>query len=213
MFGVTHLAGFGSAQDFTSVSFFNSSTSTSATITLPSSIQYGDLIVIFDRASVFGTVTKVVPTGFTEVGDYNGSSFRFVVSAKIADGSEGGTSVTGMNETTDRKIALVFRGNAPISSFNDNTSWQAERTDGNPAAQTVAVNGQAAPLIALAGYCNSSTRTFSPTSDGEVSLVSGGENLYAQYLSYNTAPGADATVNGNDGGTGNFLGSLYLLLA
>lgn len=185
----------------------------SANITLPSTVQAGDLIVLVDRTTAGGSApTKVIPTGFTEIRSDSantGTTFiRVTYSYKIADGSDASAVVTGQTSPNTRtKIALVFSGNRPISAVNVGFS-DAQITDGDPTAIVVTSGGGAAPLVVFGGYAGSnvSPRTMSPAKDAEVNSTA---NHYLAYKIYNTSP-ADVTVDMDDEGVLNGLAGFYI---
>ena len=95
------------------ISLFASATSDTSTITVPSGVQAGDFMALFDIAqNTSGTPTLVVPSGFTQDREANGNQRRIINSYKqILSSADAGTTLTGMNGTsTNNKILLVFRG-------------------------------------------------------------------------------------------------------
>jgi hypothetical protein len=206
------------ANRLTSITQVGSSTSTAATITLPADIQAGDLIVLFDGgASEFTAPTAVTPTGFTNRANNTSSALggfigiRGMISTKLAVGSEGSSSITGMNGDLDNtKAVYVFRGNVPAASLVSST-FNGQGTTGNPTSQNVAASGGTAPLVVLGGYFSEGSvdpRTMSPAKDGEVSPAT---VLYLAYKIYNSSP-SDVSVDMDDEG-GNVLQSGYIQMA
>lgn len=200
------------------IDFFASSTSASgSSVTLPAGIAAGDLIVVFNKAVAgFGGVpSTVVPTGFTSIintsasGSPAGNDARCIASYKLANGSEGGSSVAGMSGSF---IALIFRPNFTASAITPK-STAGEITSGNPALQTVTSGTGTVPLIVFGFYGQSinsiTTRTFSPAADAEVAA---GSNLtFAKYKIYNAgASSSNHSVDMNDDGDFNMLQSFYL---
>lgn len=192
------------------VTFQASVTSTASTITAPSSVVRGNLLVLFDLAfngDGAGSVTSVVPSGFTEV--FNLVSLttrRTIASYKIADGTEANTNITGMNGASSNfKILLVFSTvNAVSASAFDIAT---ETTSGDPVAQTINAQNQPTPLVCFA-FMRQATVTgqsFSPTQDGSVTNSA----LTAYYKIYNANP-QNVTVDCGDGGAINILASFYI---
>ena len=104
-----------------SVSYKSSSTSSASTITAPSDIVSGDLIVLLDMATNYMDYpTLVTPSGFISIGNTTVSYFAFHrqnLSYKIADGSEAGATITGMSIGNGVKKALyVFTATNAISA-------------------------------------------------------------------------------------------------
>jgi hypothetical protein len=190
---------------------YGGSTTSTSLLTLPAGIAAGDLIVIGDRAAnSSGLPTEVTPTGFTKISGVNdGSLSRFVTSYRLADGTEGGTTVATMVGTNgDRAICEVFRGNVPIKAVAVQSA-AAEITDGNPTAQVVASGAGAVPLVVVGiGLCAIPTvdLTFSPAEDGS---YAGSTTSNIKWKFYTTAP-ANVTADVGDTGGSNALGSFYV---
>lgn len=196
----------------TTLSKVADATSTAETITVPASVQAGDLIVLKDSAVAgVSAPSTVVPSGFTSIVNTSVDttiSIRQIVSYKIADGTEGSSSLTGMNGGSfNNKELIVFRGDVPITTVTPSTPNE-EATTGDPASQNAAASGGTAPLIVLAGYGSNgsvTTRSFSPAEDAEITA---GLKSYTKYKIYNSGP-SDTTVDMGDYGT-NALQSFYL---
>lgn len=200
----------------------------SATITAPVGIQAGDLLVMLDYAGALGPLpTEVIPTGFTSIASITTGTQRFIASYKLADGTEGGTSITGMNPSTldgnATKIMAVFRGNIPATLITL-VDVGSEITTGNPAAQTVTAATGVAPLVVIGAYgCGPSglvnPRTFtvggSPAKDGELNAFADGAysdvDAWLAWKIYNASP-ADVVVDMDDEST-NALVSAYLQMS
>lgn len=196
--------------------------STGSTITAPAGIAAGDLIILNDVASNnAGNPTDVTPTGFTLIGTSLSNGLqRNNLSYKFADGTEGSSSITGMNGTnTNSKSMLVFN-TAGAKSFVLSTPNEVAST-ANPSPQTVSASGGTPPLVVIGAYGSNpggdvSPRTFTVSAvdakDGEINedgATSGttGQSWLA-YKIYNSSP-ADVSVDMDDEGT-NYLHSLYI---
>lgn len=187
-----------------------SATSTAATVVCPA-VNAGDLIILFDRAS--GTSpAKVIPTDFTEIADATSPVGRGVVSYKIATGSEGGTSLTGMDSTAESKCLLTFRADGAIASVAFSV-WGTVVTTGNPVAQNVTASGASVPLIIFGAYAIL-TGTIDPriftvgglaAKDGEITAAS---THYLAWKIYTSSP-QNAVIDMDDEGT-NILLSGYV---
>lgn len=219
MLRVNQLSSFGKRRSsvLSTLSQVLSATSSSTTITAPSGIQAGDLLVLLDRADNLSLPSTVVPTGFTSIANVNnGSGMRQIVSYKLATGSEGGASITGMAGGLDVNKALaVFRGNVPIASISVASLNAPAPTDANPTAQNVTAAGGTVPLIVFGCYSATNTivspRTFTPAKDGELN-PSPSQTLYLAWKIYNSAP-ANVSVDMDDEGSANTLASFYLQAA
>jgi len=194
-----------------------SSTSLTSTIDVPVGVVSGDLIVLLDVPlnSASPAPSLVTPSGFTNSGINFIDSLnvrRMALSFKIASGSEGGTTLTGMNgSTANNKSLLVFRGNIPfVTATVLDVGTQA--TDGNPTAQTVTSGSGTVPLIVFGCYRSQGDidpRTFtqggSPAKDGEINPNTFG---YLAWKIFNQSP-SDIVVDMDDEGNQNMLASCY----
>lgn len=189
---------------------------TTATITLPADIQSGDLIALYDFSdgALNGVAPSLVtPTGFTSVGSTTGNLRRSAISYKVAAGTEGGTSITGMGgaDNDQIKIVLVFRGSSVITAASS-FDYAGQHTSGTPTTQTVDANAGTPPLIILAAYGDVggsgvvNVRGFSTTKDGE---VASGTKVYFAWKAYITSP-ASTAITMNDEGNDNVMNSCYI---
>lgn len=95
------------------ISLFASAVSNTSTITVPSGVEAGDFMVLFDIAfNASTTPTLVTPSGFTAAVNNTGNNGRIATSYKqVLSSADAETTLTGMNGTTsNNKILLVFRG-------------------------------------------------------------------------------------------------------
>lgn len=198
----------------TSVSEQDTATSTAETITAPASINSGDLLVMLDFAEGSTlTPTTVLASGFTSLKNNSFNEKKAILSYKIADGTEDGATLTGMNGASSNQKALYqFRPDNPISTVTP-SAGDSEATNGNPTSQSIPASGGSVPLIALAAYSADraiNPRSFSPAKDGELNAST---LSYLAYKIYNSSP-ADITADMDDeGGNANILQSIYLELS
>lgn len=89
-------------------SSFNSD-ATSHTVSMPASVEQGDLLVCF--FSNDGSATVTTPSGWTQLHTTvdGGNAVRLSTYAKKADGTEGGTTVDFVTSATERAAAQVHR--------------------------------------------------------------------------------------------------------
>ena len=209
-----------SAMTFITSSITNAQVGTGAgTITAPSGIQAGDLLVLLNSHAATGTTTAVAPSGWTLAVSQAATNVSMAISYKIAAGTESGTTVSGMNGGTAVKnlVMLVFRGSKAVSTVTVG-STHTQEVDTDPTAQVCAASGGVAPLIVLGAYSNAASgtdinpRTFTvggvAAKDGE---INSNTDNYLAYKIFNSAP-ADCTIDMQDHGTQNFLQSCYLQL-
>lgn len=197
-----------------------SATSTANTIVAPANIIAGDILVLLDRAiSTITSPTAVVPTGFTSISNLTGSvpsafgSQRQIASFKLAVGTEGGGTITGMDgNVSDSKVLVVFRPSIPAILLTLlGVGGQSIATD--PTAQVVPSSAGAPPLIVL-GFYGVSAGTIdpcimTPDKDGEVAQ---GTVNYIAWKIFNTSP-LNVSVDMDDEDTdagGNILQSCFI---
>lgn len=203
------LLGYGAAAASASIAFFASATSTASTITLPASIDAGDLILLLQESnSSTVTVTPVTPTGFTNLVNINiafgfTGEIRVMVDYKLADGTETG-SITGMNSSTNNKILAIFRRSPAASALSFSTPT-TQTTSGDPTSQNIAASGGTVPLIGIGGFYSSGGligKSFSPAADASIAV---GTGLNFDYKIYNSSP-VNITIDEADGGTNALVG-------
>lgn len=210
--------------------FISSTTARTSSITLPSAIESGDLLVILnwaldDRTDGVTTPTAVTPTGFlskvnTTFNDSFGDAvIRFVASVKIANGTESSDNLTTMNKNYESVICLQFRPvNFSISSVVNITLGNKKSVSAgasNPSAATSEVTGIGLPAIAIgigvdgdtsSGSAPSFT-TQSPAFDDTITTVSLG--VRTGYRIQNSSVTAQE-VDIGDNGSGNILYAFQL---
>lgn len=184
----------------------------SSTVTMPASVQSGDIAVMCDnmRANSPGPTT-VVPSGFTQFGSTltvtNVATIaKRVLSYKILDGSEGGSTITGMSGNGAKSV-IVFRSDV-AGTWGAPSDVAEDLTNSDPSDQTINVG--ASPLVCLAWYESSaavSPRSFSPSEDAEITVVS--PTSYLKYKIYNSSP-SNTTAGMDDEGFYNHLSSCYV---
>jgi len=184
-------------------------TSAGATSLTCPTVAKGDLIVVLSYAT--GSAAFVTPTGFTPLVQSVLGAVRQALSAKVADGTESGTTINGMTGSGFGMVLVTLRPDTPLVSFVL-ASPQGELTDGNPVAQNVTSGAGPAPLIVIGAYGSLGVvnpRTFSPAKDGEVLLGTG--TMYIAWKNYFNSQ-VDVSIDMDDEGNGNALQSCYLRL-
>lgn len=187
------------------LSFVDSATSTGETITIPAGAQEGDVAVLFDWSQqIYWATTELVPTGFISIDqdtviDLYQPDTSVVASYRELGSGEGGSSVTGMNHSINRKVMLVFRPSAPISSITI-TGKTSELTNNDPAAQTSPAGSSPLVKVAVSASNNSASFTTEIPTMNKVSVSS----MVAGYLIYNSSPQSQQ-VDRNDDAWGNWL--------
>lgn len=194
-------------------------------VTMPT-VQAGDIAVWVDIAyqTSGGPPAAAVPTGFTQIASttVGGASDNRMISAiKLCNGTESGSSLTGMNATAAGQAVrqvVTFRGDVAVTAINVQ-DVASQSTDADPTAQVVSALGGTTPLLILGfytGFATVGTRSMTPAKDGERQLTgtgggSAGDSWIAwKFYNVGSTP-ADVTVDMGDVGSDNGLHSCYVL--
>lgn len=132
---------------FISSSINRVSTSSSITVTAPSNIQNGDLLVCFFYAATASATT--LPTGFTSVYTESSTNPRINVGYKIASSESGNYTFTPASNANLAAAILVYR----------NASYNVVGTISRPGSTTVSAPSvtSTAPGILIAAFTSSGT--------------------------------------------------------
>jgi len=189
----------------------------SNSVTCPS-VQAGDLIVCLQRARGVTLPAAAQPSGFTIQANASLTDCRQILSTKIAVGTEGGTSLSGMVSDAgaigSMWICVTFRGVYPATTQTVQ-DVASQMTDAAPTNQTANASGSALPLVVFGAFGGGSigTISFTPAQDGSFSATGTFAGVIElRYKIYNSSP-ADVTVTKNDSGTRNTLQSCYIELS
>ena len=198
----------------------DTSSSSSLSVTYPTGIAAGDLIVVCFAAGDADSATPptiTTPSGYTLLftqGGYNSSTVdadNLGFYYKIAAGTESGTftmTASGSAQSIYRTMSLaVFRKSTTAVSAVTRAGTSQEGSTGTsitPATQTVTNSAGPAPLIVFAGFAGSSAQSFSPSG---TSLVTGGKGMI--YRVDNTLT-SNTTVSMTASGTEQIMASFYL---
>lgn len=197
-------------------------TSTASTIVAPADIRSGDLLVLIDAPTYPGSGSSgSSPAGFTTLAStaFGGWFNGVQKSAKIANGTEGGTTITGMNGTTSNsKVLFVFRGNSSVASFTVLNPAESA-TNGNPGTLSVSNSGPIGPaiLVCTASTYSAATVSFeAPFTTPAFDVVNNSVSRLCvglTTLGYNEAFTGSQAIDMTDYGSGNILTGLWLQLA
>jgi hypothetical protein len=182
----------------------NQLTAQTTNFTMPTGVQQGDIAMLFDLSLA---VTDVTPSGWTSIVKSTTTNIRSNVSYRKLNGTEGGTTVTGMAGTT-RKVVLIYRdvGNSnPTLSFS--TPAQ-QATTLKPTDQTITVGSGKTIYFAVYGKSTSTTPTRGFTQTGntfnEFQTIST-SGIYVRTsiagAGTNSPANASATITMTDAGT------------
>lgn len=193
-------------------------TSAPVSATIPADVEAGDLIVIAVSPSRATTPPPAhAITGFTDwlAATYveSGLGVRYQVAYKIADGTEGGTSVT-VSSFAAPVYAIVFKPNRPLTAVGP-VDDGFNSTSGNPAAVTITASTSTdKPTFSFAFY-GAQGLTFiptpldmSPSQDAEI----GDSNTFKLAWRFALASGGDVVVDIGDNGIHNTVGGGYMTL-
>jgi hypothetical protein len=120
------------------------SDATNHTVTMPATVNAGDLLIVLFTND--GSATVTTPAGWTALASTaSGDQVRLSVYYKIAAGTEGGTTVNFVTSATEEAAAQVYRitdwhGTTPpeISTAATNTTAAPDPSSLNPAGWDVA---------------------------------------------------------------------------
>jgi hypothetical protein len=213
-----------STPTITTMTYVANTVSEGTTITLPATINAGDLLVLIQCASDgdVGAPADVTPSGGwadipTSVSATTGSgSIRLSGKYKIADGTEDSAVTTGMNGSlADGKVAWQFRGNLAIATLSLGAAV-GDATANNPAQQTILASSGTPPVVGITGFCDAtgspavSPRTTSITPDHEISTTGGAAGvLWSHDYVQNSSP-ANYTFDMDDEGASQGIFGFYI---
>lgn len=198
------------------IAFFNSASASAASVTMPASVLANDIALLFDNAYNSGAApSSVTPSGWSAIGSsvtttIEGYGLRCNVSYKVLAGTEGGSSITGMDGLAESKILVVFRPSS--GTWGAASSVNAFAGTTTPTDQTVTVG--TAPGIVLAwaydGYDGAPGLGMSPAAGGGLS----NSGLDVGYIIYNSGAANNTVSNTMGGGDvpGGAMGSFWLPL-
>ncbi len=199
------------------VSCVSTGASSSSTINIPSGVTTGDTVVLVDQAlSSTSTPTAVTPSGFTSILTQSGGTYgRYNISYKvITDPADAGTTLTGMNGDTNKKIILVFRGSRGYSrtTSGSDVSSGGFNTTATPSSVTVSdtsVDGYAdgIPIVFSMFYGSSGISTGTDTTFSGATYVAGPDNTFwvgYKIYSQSTTSFSD-TISMTDRGTNSLI--------
>jgi hypothetical protein len=191
-------------------------------ITVPSIVKSGDLVVICTVAYDTGTAMPalVTPAGYSIVIDqqFGGWGARLVVAARIVRSSaEAGDvlSVTSGSSATG-SILQVFRARVPIKSATPR-NFDSNISNGDPGPSTAAAAGVTIPALAFAiigvdGAITPTFQTLSPAATFQASRnnVNVGTRFEAPALGAVPGTPTAQSVDCDDNGTSNFTAAFFL---
>lgn len=134
----------------TSITLHSVTANSSSSITVPSTVRSGDLLILTESnnfggsggSAVYGSgMTPLMGTGYG--GWFNGCQ----ASALIATGATAGSTITG-GTASPNKILYVYRGNVALKSFSLGTA-NAANTNGNPGTITISASGITSPAVLI----------------------------------------------------------------
>lgn len=176
------------------------------TLTLPSGIQAGDLIILY-LYLVEGFPS--VPSGYTSVGETIIGQFGGLVLAyKVAAGTEGGDTIP--MGTGFYSHAVVLRASRPISSASHGGRVNVV-TNSNPAAQTIIMSGTTPPVLGVGLMAVESGSVTSPTATPPWGITSDASHSRIGVTLFTASP-SNILFDMGDGGSGNNLVGCWIEL-
>lgn len=184
-----------------SISVVGTSSSTSSTITAPSGISAGDLIVLIDMAVKSpGIPTTVTPTGFVLAASNLTAPVRANISIRVADGTESGTSITGMNGTGANNKAMIVLRSAAGAGWSIFVAKASTSNSALSLSTPIKNYPEAIPTMEIAyGGSNGSTTVSGTIVSSGTSFVST-STFRAAYYNVADARNTTPTLNTTDGG-------------
>lgn len=203
----------------TSSSLFATSASSASTVTLPGSIQAGDIILLWQYAYNFSSLpAEVVPAGYTTIINHPNGVQRNHLAYRIADGSEGGTTITGMaGSTANYKWVQVIRPNTAANSLVGTDTYSTQIA-GNPAAKTHTISGYGSDSLVIVAthlWANAQATSANTSSTPASTYTHQNTTQQAFFRFYSSGVSGRATsvvVDMNDIGNGNTIQSAVLLI-
>lgn len=206
-----------------SITLVGFTTSSSSSISWPAGRQADDLAVMVDMAFQSASYPNyVTPSGFTIIqsnGDQDSLFYaRFRISYKKLLGSESGTltgmSVGGEEGSDTRKVLAIWRPSWNWSFGSHIGTSFTFRVNANPAARSVSVGVNAAPLIALGFKHTSNTGSLSISpgpADFQSDTGSARGIMFAKFM-LNAGEEVTQSFDCGQDGTNNLLGTTLFSL-
>lgn len=140
--------------NLTALSLASTTTSTTSSLTAPSTIRSGDLLVFYDApTNVSGAATPAAPSGFTLLRSAGSTGWdnTLAISAKIATSADAGATITGANGNNgNAKLLYVMRGNGKVKTFTAKNPVSTI-TNNDPSTLNVVATGVTTPAVLLCG--------------------------------------------------------------
>lgn len=187
-----------------------SSTANTAVITVPAGVESGDILVVSQYVANYSSGSD--PSGFTNLVLTEVTAVDHRTGYKVADGTESGTTLTGMTGSDHAIILVVLR--LSLTPTVSTGSWNSEGTDGNPSSQSVTPPTDKPVVVFYAAGSRDSVPSFSsqsPAFDDVISVGPTGNSLLVGYSLY-TSGAVAHTADVNDTGARNTFHSGYLQL-
>jgi hypothetical protein len=187
------------------VNFITSDISTTSTITIPATAAIGDIAIIFDYGYITSTTapTAVTPTNWTSIASVSNTtspSQRLNVSYKTLVSGDPGSSITGVNTTSMRKIILIYRPTLTPNTITPTLNFSTS-TASAVSNQFLTLN-TAKTVLSFAAYCTSgasiSTR---PSSRSATQEIANSTNMYVKTFEDQTGTNTTNTISLADNGT------------
>jgi len=200
-------------EKLTTISFIQAFGGTDTSVTAPSDIHEGDLIIFINVAGEYGGTQTTVPTGFTLIQNRWGSgNAAFNVSGKITVSSDAGSTLSGLTASDFRQIlGLHYRGNSKLRSISSAQDAFYAETSGNPGGDTVGSSAGTLPTIAFGIAWTSGSDAILEIDGSTSGLISVNAPLKMGHRIYNIGDTPDDHfIDAGDAGGFNQLLGFYL---
>jgi hypothetical protein len=200
---------------FAAPTFVGASTASSgSTITLPTGMQPGDLVIV---ATCSDNTTPALPTGYTNGQNGNTNSTGYRWSYKVMPNPVDTTASGLTNDTTTTHLAMAFRGFDPDNILDVTPPNIATATSGMPNPPSITTANNDAMIVAI-GFLDDDLVAGSVTAPSGYTLAtasqspSAGATVMAAYKVRQTA-GADDPAAFGGTGTDSWVGATLALKA
>lgn len=224
----------------TSLVFWTYVLTTTQNITMPT-VQAGDLAIYINTGWNSNNIipTLTTPSGWTSLSTFGNNTTTCGASSgvfyKICNGTEGGTTITGISATTTNNTILIYRPDKPINFVTVPTTATTRFTDSAPSSSILSMNTVSGPYIGM--FVVRSTGNVFPPGYGvsgatQTKIISPSGGVYngPAFTGLSTAPAyntgihlfeslntttafASTTMLGSDVGNGNYIAGLVIKVA
>lgn len=190
----------------------------SASLTIPAGVRQGDLLVMGNGCGRSGsTPTLVIPSGFTQVitqtTPFHPVEGRVTIAMKVADGSEAGQTLNGMNHSVNKLGLIVARLDQPLIHATVVAAASAgEIPDDFPHTLVLTPpNTWVNHILAVGCYfvASSSSEVTGTMTPGEEILLGAGDDWWKMRIGFRERAVEYEIFQGDHGSGNNLAGALF----